>query len=115
VAGVKGEGQPSLEFSADVKLRRVLDLASPRTLKVLKIDPKDLFRNWRTAKSPTLTQLLGQAVNETRLFAAIRFPAQAAAKRGKSGINFVIFKECVQAPDFVRIVGPANKPLQHWP
>jgi len=110
-----GKHQPVTTYFATVELHRVLDLADDTTLKALNMDAKDLFKNWRRANRLTLTQLLGQAVNETGLFSAIRFPSKASAMGGHAGINFVIFRSCVRSPDVVRILGPANKPLQEWP
>lgn len=109
--GLQGANQPTLEFVAEVSLQRVLDLASPTTLKALKLDAKELFKNWRRANHPTLTQLLGLAVNEDKSFSAIRYPSAA----GGQGVNLVIFRDCVSAPDFVKILGPTRKPLQKWP
>lgn len=113
--GLKAADQPATDYRATVVLRRVLDLTSSATLKALKIATKDLFKNWRRAKTPTLTQRLGQAVSETKLFSAIRYPSKAAADRGQAGANFVIFRNCVRAPDSVEIHGPDGKPLQKWP
>ncbi len=84
-------------------------------VKALGLDTKELFTNWRRSKKPTLTQLLGQAVNETGLFSAIRYPSKAAAAHGLAGTGFVMFRDCVRAPDWVRILGPASKALQKWP
>ena len=113
--GLQGALQPSVEFSAEVNLQCVLDLSSVATLKALKVDPRDLNKNWRLARRPTVTQLLGQAVNETRLFSAIRYPSRFAAVRGSTAINLVIFRDCIRPPDFVKILGPTKKPLQKWP
>jgi RES domain-containing protein len=107
--------QPVTEFSAEISLGRVLDLFFEETLEVLGVDALDLFKNWRLAASSTLTQLIGQAVNETELFSAIRYPSCAAARHNQTGVNFVIFRDRVQSPDFVRILGPTKKPLQEWP
>lgn len=93
-----------------MNLKRVLDLTSPATLKVLKISASDLSKNWRRARHPTLTQLLGQAVNETGCFSAIRYPSAVS-----KGANVVIFRDCVRKPDYVKILGSTNKPLEHWP
>jgi hypothetical protein len=110
-----GANQPVTTYYAAVVLRRVLDLTDDVTVKALGVNTKDLFTNWRRSKQPTLTQLLGQAVNETGLVSAIRYPSKAAVAYGKAGVNFVIFRDCVRAPDSVRILGPARKPLQKWP
>jgi RES domain-containing protein len=113
--GLKAADQPATDFCAQVDLKRVLDMTSETNLKLLKVDKKDLFRNWRRARHLTPTQLLGLAVSETGYFSAICYPSKAAADRGHAGVNFVIFKNCVQAPDSVRILGPKSKPLQQWP
>ncbi|MFA5205013.1 MAG: RES domain-containing protein [Lentisphaeria bacterium] len=113
--GLQGANQPATDFCVAVALQRVLDLTSATTLKALKISAQELFKSWRRTKTPTLTQLLGLAVNETRLFSAIRYPSKATADRGQAGINFVIFRDCVQFPDLVEILGPTSKPLQTWP
>lgn len=111
-----GKYQPVTLYAAEVALGRVLDLTSPATLKVLSMDSKDLFENWRRrTKTPTTTQLLGQAVNETRLFSAIRYPSKAAISLNLTGINYVIFQDCVVSPDSVQVLGSTIKPLQSWP
>jgi hypothetical protein len=48
--GTGREDQPVTTFYAEIVLHRVLDLADHTTLKVLKLEPKDLFKNWRRAK-----------------------------------------------------------------
>ena len=111
--GMLGEHQPVTTFFADVKLKQVLDLTDTATLKAMKLDAKELFTSWRRAKRPTVTQLLGQAVNETKDFSAIRYPS--AATGGQARANFVIFRNCIRSPDSVRILGPTKKPLQKWP
>ena len=113
--GLVGKDQPVTIYYANVVLQRVLDVTSDATLEALEVDDKDLFKNWRRATRPALTQLLGQAVNETGLFSAIRYPSSAAANRGQAGINFVIFGRCIRSPDSVRILGPTRRPLQEWP
>jgi len=110
-----GADQPVTIYYAAVALRRVLDLTDDVMVKALGLDTKELFTNWRRSKKPTLTQLLGQAVNETGLFSAIRYPSKAAAAHGLAGNGFVIFRDCVRSPDWVRILGPASKALQKWP
>lgn len=113
--GTTSADQPVTTYYAEVVLQRVLDLTDVATLRALKVDAKDLLKNWRTAKRKTLTQLLGQAVNETGHFSAIRYPSKAVAGRGQAGANLVIFRACVRTPDSVRILGPTSLPLQKWP
>ena len=110
-----GESQPVTTFYAQVKLGRVLDLTDGATLKVLGIKKKDLSASWRRAKSPTLTQMLGREVSESRLFSAIRYPSEPAKTEGKEGCNLVIFKGNVKSPDQVEILGRGTSPLQKWP
>lgn len=106
--------QPVTTFHATADLRCVLDVSDPATLRQLGLKRSDLTAPWRLAGSPTLTQLLGQAVSETGLFSAIRYPS-AVKKGGRSaGMNVVIFKDCVQAPDGVEVRGDTATPLQKW-
>lgn len=113
--GLWGANQPVTTYFAEARLQRVLDLTDKVTLKALRVDSIDLFKNWRRAKHPTLTQLLGQAVSETGIFSAIRYPSKTTAGRGQAGVNLVIFRGCVHSPDTVRILGPDRKPPQEWP
>lgn len=110
-----GKRQPVTTYYADIVLGRVLDLTDPLILKALRLDAKELSKNWRRAKTPTATQLLGKAVSEMGHFSAIRYFSQAAAKKGQKGANFVIFRGSVRAPDSVVILGPTRRPLQKWP
>ncbi len=110
--GLAGHDQPVTTYYADVVLHRVLDLTVMATLKGMKLDSTELFKAWRKARHPTVTQLLGQAVNASGLFSAIRFPSSAARIAGFVGSNLVIFRDSVLRPDFVKILGPTRKPLQ---
>jgi RES domain-containing protein len=114
-SGTASVDQPVTTYYAEVALQCILDLTDVATLKALKVDANDLLKNWRRAKRKTLTQLLGQAVNETARFSAIRYPSKAAAGRGGAGANLVIFRACVRPPDSVSILGPTSLPLQKWP
>jgi RES domain-containing protein len=114
-SGLLGKHQPVTIYYADVVLSKVLDLTDAATLETLKLEAAELSKNWRRAKAPTSTQLLGQAVSQTAYFSAIRYPSQAAAKKGRASANFVIFRERVRAPDSLLILGPTKAPLQKWP
>ena len=114
-AGLAGENQPIVTYYANVRLQNVLDLTSSKTVKVMSIRGSDLFAPWRRAKRPTVTQLIGQAVSESSIVSAIRYPSQAAREAGFAGANIVIFRDCIQPPDSVRILGPTKKELQQWP
>ena len=114
-SGVVGEKQPMVTYFAKVKLSSVLDLASPENLQKIGIAESELFAPWRTAKESTLTQSIGQAVQEGAPFSAIRYRSRAAKDAGFQGFNLVIFRDRVERPDLVRILGPTSKPLQKWP
>jgi RES domain-containing protein len=110
-----GQRQPVTTFFAEVRLRQVLDLGHDRTLSLLGINASELRAAWRGARKPTVTQLLGEAVNRQADIAAIRFPSEAARLKGFAGANVVIYRDCVQHHDQVHILGPTKKPLQKWP
>ena len=67
------------------------------------------------ARRPTLTQVLGLALTQQADISAIRFESDAARAAGFAGFNVVIFRDCVRAPDYVKILGPTKKPLEQWP
>jgi len=113
--GTPAEHQPVTEFSAQVRLERVLDLTDTATLKAIGLESTWLAGSWRRANGAALTQLLGQAVNESGFCCAIRYQSVAAMKKGVSGANVVIFRKQIAAPDFVKVLGPTKKPLQEWP
>jgi hypothetical protein len=113
--GMRGANQPVTTFKAEVSLKHALDLTNPETLEALKFTDNILSVPWRMAKKPTLTQMLGQAVYETRWFSAIRYPSGAAAARGKQGTNIVVFRACLDKKDSVHILGPRDSILARWP
>src|SRR5688572_18120114 len=106
--------QPVCMFFAAVSLK-VLDLSDRAIRQKLRFTEKDLRVPWERARRPTRSQLLGTAVSKQRVFAAIRYPSDAARAHGFAGHNVVIFRRCVRRPDYVRVLGPTKKPLQRWP
>jgi RES domain-containing protein len=107
--------QPAGTFYADVRLSQVLDLANPKTCAALGLDGKAMSVAWPLARKATRTQQLGLAIAQLTGISAVRFPSDAAKAAGFSGFNLVIFRDCIHAPDFVKILGPTRKPLQQWP
>ena len=107
--------QPFATYFAEVEFSAILDLCSPATVKALGFTPRDLHANWVRAKRPTAAQLLGEAVSHQTAIRAIRFPSDAARKKGFAGANVVTFHDCLRRPDHLHILGPTKKPLQKWP
>jgi RES domain-containing protein len=107
--------QPVATYFAEVALGAVLDLCSTQTLEAVGMTRRHLRVTWVRARRPTVAQLLGEAVSLQTRISAIRFPSEAARLKGCAGANVVIFRDCVRRPDFLRILGPTRKPLQHWP
>ena len=114
-SSVIGAKQPLVTYYVKVRLSAVLDLTSRDVLRPLGLKPDELLAPWRKAKKPTLTQLIGLAVQEGAKFSAIRYFSRAARDAGFEGTNLVIFRDRVVKPDSVRILGPTSKPLQKWP
>jgi RES domain-containing protein len=110
----ENETQPIVFFSAKVQLHSAVDLTDSKTLKTLGLKQSHLFEAWERKKLVE-TQLLGAAVAKHPKFSAIVFPSAAAREAGFRGKNIVIFRDSVQRPDFVRVLGPTKTPLQRWP
>ena len=108
--------QPATTFWAEAKLDKVIDLTDPESLELFGLVQTDLQVTWRLASTPTLTQQLGTAIaNNTSGITAIRYPSEAMRLIGKTGTNFVIYRDRVVAPDSFEIKGPGNTVLQRWP
>jgi RES domain-containing protein len=107
--------QPVGTFFAEARLNKVLDLANSRTCGALRLSARDLRLAWPLARTPTRTQLLGLALAQQTDISAVRFPSDAACADGFKGFNLVIFRDCIRAPDYVKILGPTKKPLDQWP
>jgi RES domain-containing protein len=114
-AGTPKAHQTVVLYYADITIAKVLDLTNLAVLTSLNVNQSDLFKPWRTATTPTVTQLIGTAVQQTGHCAAIRYPSAAAHAINKTGNNFVIFKDHLQATDSVRIIDPAGATAQTWP
>lgn len=110
-----GALQPLGTYFAEVNLTRVLNLERETVRNALGLKAKDLVVSWEFAHKPTRTQMLGLVVSQQQAIAAIRFPSDAARAAGFVGFNFVIFRDSLQRPDFVHILGLRKKPLQKWP
>ncbi|HMO49812.1 MAG TPA: RES family NAD+ phosphorylase [Kiritimatiellia bacterium] len=108
--------QPVTTFWAEAKLGKVIDLTNPDCLYHFGLVTADLQVTWRLASSPTLTQQLGAAIaHNTSGITAIRYPSEAMRLIGKTGTNFVIYRDRIAAPDSLTIKGPGNTVLQRWP
>jgi len=107
--------QPVVTYFAEVRLHRVLDLACRKTLQNLKLTPYDLYKPWRGAEQPTVSQMLGQTIAEHSNISAIRYRSVAAELAGKSGFNIVIYRNNVKRPNSLRILGPDRNSLGTWP
>lgn len=110
-----GRSQPVTLFQAQIQLTRVLDLADTSTRQSVGVTQRHLDADWGGGLPPTVAQKIGAAVAQRGLFCAIRYRSIAASKMGETGCNLVIFKRCLNPPDFVRVLGPFHKPLQAWP
>jgi RES domain-containing protein len=115
LVGLPTRRQPVVTFWAKVGLGHVLDLTDPTILSLLSLSQNDLDAPWHTVGGLTKTQTLGRSVARASSIVAIRYPSVAAKEAGIVGVNVVIFRERVVAPDSVRILGSDKKPLQNWP
>jgi RES domain-containing protein len=112
---IAGNRQPFATYFASVRVRRLIDLCDPQTIKALGFPAREMRTPWVGARKPTLMQQLGEAVSRQNQIAAIRFPSEAARAKGLIGANVVIFRNAVRRPDCVQILGPTKHPLQKWP
>lgn len=90
-------------FRVKCELTRVLDLIDANVCATLGITGKNLFAPWETAKRPTATQRLGEAVLHGGRFDAIRFPSNAMRAVGRDGVNLVIAEGAALDPAKVTV------------
>lgn len=96
---------PTVVFSAQVRLNSVLDLTQEAIQKALETDTGELTEPWRLRqkrKESVFTQVLGLAVHQSDLFAAIRYPSATSPGR----ICYAILCDRVVAPCFVLVHDP---------
>ena len=74
-----------------------------------------LYGSWRLAQEPTRLQLLGLAISQQKVIAAIRYPSAAARTGGREGWNVAVFPTAVALPDRVEILGNSPEPLEVLP
>jgi len=108
------EPMPFTTYFADAKLP-ILDLADAQILAALGLSDSDLHASWRLSSSLTKTQLLGLAVAQQRRFSAIRYPSDAAFAEGKTGFNYVIFRDCIDPAALLRVLTGNLVAVQEWP
>jgi RES domain-containing protein len=90
-------------FHVKCELTRVLDLMDANVRAALGMTDKNLFAPWETAKRPTATQRLGEAVLRGGRFDAIRFPSNAMRAISKTGVNLVITEAAALDPAKVTV------------
>ena len=85
-------------FQVNCQLARVLDLLEADVSSALGLTDIDFFAPWETAKRPTATQRLGEAVWQGGQFDSIRFPSNAMRSAGRRGTNLVIAERAALDP-----------------
>ena len=112
--GTAAEHQPNLTFTAQVRLRKILDLADGETVRLLGLTREDLEGAWRL-RQPTTLQELGRAISRQSSITALRYPSTAAARLGARGWNVAIYPASLEAPDRVEILGRSEAALEVLP
>ncbi len=105
---------PFTTFFADARLPCV-ELADNEVISALGLTVNDLHASWRLSSSPTKTQLLGLAVSKQKRFAAIRYSSEAAMAEGKTGSNYVIFRDSIEPPAQLTVLTGKLVSVQKWP
>lgn len=112
---IGSEPEPFLVFTAQLRARKVLDLADAKTCAYLRIAEEHLLKPFRLLKSPTRLQSLGLAIASQREIVGIRFPSAASHRINKTGHNFVLFKNSFLPPDRLEIQDPHSTTPDCWP
>jgi RES domain-containing protein len=106
---IAGEGEePVVVFATEAMLQRVIDLTDQGTRSKLGVSEDSLLGPWRwEAASGRLpfTQQLGNAVFESNLFEAIRYPSEKALdpNRPAPHANLAIFVDRLEPDSFLQV------------
>ncbi len=103
-----------LEGIPTIRLRSVLARKVP-LLDLIGHKPIQFLLTSGKPKHPVDTQLLGETVAATTPIAAIRFPSDAAHVASFHGVNVVIFRDKIIAPDSVFVLDNHGKVLEQIP
>lgn len=106
--------EPTVVFSAQVRLETVLDLTDDSVLAALQTDLVELTAPWRLRQKrgeAIATQILGAAVHDSGRFHAIRY--QSAVAGGKT--CYVIDCARMAPPSYVEVHDPAGNLLGRLP
>jgi len=107
--------QPEVTFYGQLKAEAILDLGDPACAEHFGLVEGDFFAPFRLATPPTRLQMLGEAISRQTHVVAIRFPSEACRALGKVGYNFAIYRDSLQSPDSLSILGPGRTTLENWP
>jgi RES domain-containing protein len=116
--GVKGfahePASPDAIFHIEVKVSAILDITAPSVLSALNTSPDELMANWRTQSPKAPTQLLGNAIFESKRFEGVRYQSAPMKKSGVEGYCLLLFRERKQASSTVRIFDPTGVWSESW-
>jgi RES domain-containing protein len=107
--------QPELTFHGQLKAEAILDLGDSGCATHFALEDGDFFDPFRLVTTPTRLQQIGAAIGRQTRVVAIRFPSEARHALGEVGYNFVIYRDSLQSPNFLRILGPGGASLEDWP
>ncbi len=93
---------PSVVYSLQTRLEKVIDLTNVSNLQKLKINQKELAASWRLHPKNTSTQTLGMAAYNCGKITALKYPST----RHSGGICYVIFTERLEKSSFVELYDP---------
>jgi RES domain-containing protein len=107
--------QPELTFHGQLTAEAILDLGDAVCAEHFGLSEGDFFAPFRLATSTTRLQALGESISRQTRVVAIRFPSEARQALGETGYNLVVFRDSLQSPDSLRILGPGGASLEEWP
>ena len=107
--------QPELTFHGQLKAEAILDLGDSGCATHFELEDGDFFAPFRLVTTRTKLQQIGAAIGRQTRVVAIRFPSEARHALGEVGYNFVIYRDSLQSPNFLRILGPGGASLEDWP
>ena len=110
-----GNIEPCVVYTGRLTGAAMIDLEDPAVRNHFGLTNADFFTAFRTNPAETPLEKLGRAITRQSKISAIRFPSDAMHAQSRDGYNIAVFKDALQNPDRLQVIGPNDIVLEDWP
>ena len=110
-----GNIEPCVVYTGRLTSTAMIDLEDPAVRDHFGLTNADFFSAFRTNPAETQLDKLGRVITRQSKINAIRFPSDAMHAQSRDGYNIAVFKDALQNPDRLQVIGPNDIVLEDWP